>query len=104
MTSPVPITKEQARAAVEADGREIIHSQARTGAMILGADTSRESLLAAIDSSDDSDPEHPQIGWVDDFTGHDLIVIDGHDAVRWYDLTAPPGTFTNEGDPDAPTP
>jgi hypothetical protein len=101
MPSPVPITKEQARAAVEADGREIIHSQARTGQMVLGADTSKESLLAAIDSADDSDPEHPQIGWTQDLFGHELIVIDGRDAVRWYDLTAPPDTFT-EGDPDVP--
>lgn len=93
MSSPVPISKEEARAAVEADGREIIHSQARTGQMVLGADTSRESLLAAIDSADDSDPESPQIGWTDDLFGHELIVVDGHNAVRWYDLKAPPGTF-----------
>lgn len=93
----VPISKEQAHAAVEADGREMFHNQARTGPMMLGVDCSRESLLAAIDSSSDSDPDSPQIGWIKDLFGHDLIVIDGSNAVRWYDLTAPPGTFEDEG-------
>lgn len=96
MANPVPISKEDALAAVHADERTWpFHSFARGGPVLLGADTSRESLIAAIESSDDTDPDHPQIGWTQDphMPRHELIVVDGHNAVRWYDLAAPEGTF-----------
>lgn len=102
MANPVPITKSVALAAVQADEREgPFHSLAGRG-FILGADTSRESVVEAISSSDDSDPDHPQIAWTRDPVrpGHELVVVDGHDAVRWYDLVAPPGTFDDDPAPE----
>lgn len=93
MANPVPITKEVALDAVRSDPRITkFHSLAGEGMVILGCDTERESIIEAIESAD---TDRETIGWTQDpfRPGHELIVVDGHGAVRWYDLMAPEGTF-----------
>lgn len=102
----VACTKAEAIAAVEAAAfetdddppRRIVHSMTGPPVM-LGCDMDVESVIAHIESADDSDPEHPQIGWVDDsIVAHELVAINGDNRVLWFDVKAPPGTF----EPPAP--
>lgn len=97
----VACTKAEAIAAVEAAAftteddppRRIVHSMTGPPVM-LGCDMDVESVIAHIESADDSDPERPQIGWVDDsIVAHELVAINGDNRVLWFDVKAPPGTF-----------
>lgn len=97
MSRVVEITKQEAIDAVTAqafhvveEDRVIVHSVTVGGAFLLGADWDLADVISEIERC-------AEVGWIDDFMGHELALVTTGGRAYKFDVTRPAAVPDTEG-------